>query len=247
MLKYIFLGMLQGVTEFLPVSSSGHLVIMQKLFGLSGEEIALTLVLHLGSVAAVVIFFYKDIIAAIRDRSTLLLILVVTLITGAIGLAGKDFFERLFTSWRLVALALIFNGLILIWARKFMESKSKVIGIKDAIILGFTQAIAIIPGISRSGITISTLLFRKVDRQTSFKFSFLIFLPAIIGATILESGEIGLSLRGNAVNLTAGFFASLIFGLLALWVLRLIIRKTKLHYFGYYCILIGVLSLLFIK
>jgi len=220
---------------------------MQKLLGVSGQELGLTLILHLGSILAVIIFFFKDIIAAIRDTRTLGLIFCATLITALIGFLGRGFFESLFTSYRLVAAALIINGIILILAQRFIHSQRKILGIKDAIIAGLAQALAIIPGISRSGLTISALLFRKVERGASFRFSFLILIPAIAGATILQIKRVGFSLQGNLANSLAGFIASLISGLFALWILKIILERTKLHYFGYYCILLGMINLLILR
>ena len=172
MLKYVLLGIIQGITEFLPVSSSAHLLILQRIMGMGGNEITLSIILHLGTAFALLIFFLKDIIRLLRNLKLLLLIILVTIITGIIGILGKDFFEGLFSSVKLVATALIFTGIILILTKRFMFSKRDNLNIKDAFVLGVTQAIAIIPGISRSGITISTLLFRKIDRELSFKFSF---------------------------------------------------------------------------
>ena len=163
-----------------------------------------------------------------------------------IGITGKDFFEGLFGSPKLVALALIFTGIILILTKKFMDAKSEVLDIKDALILGLAQGFAIIPGISRSGITISTLLFRKVERKTSFRFSFLASIPAILGAAILKAKDIGLLPSADLKNFIWGFFFSFITGIFSLWLLKGIIEKAKLYYFGYYCIFIAVITLLFI-
>lgn len=247
MLKYIILGIIQGITEFLPVSSSAHLVIAQKLFAMRGEEVALSVVLHLGTCLALITFFFRDILRLFRDIKTLSLILVVTLITGIIGVAGKDFFESLFSSARLVAVALIFTGIILILTKKFMDAKRSDLNIKDAIILGLAQGLAIIPGISRSGTTVSALLFRKLDRQTCFRFSFLASIPAVLGAVILESKGISFSVQNNFRNYALGFIFSLIGGILSLWFFKMVLRKAKLHYFGYYCIIVAVITLLFIK
>jgi undecaprenyl-diphosphatase len=169
MLKYIFLGVVQGLTEFFPVSSSAHLVIMQKLLGISEGTLAITIILHLGTVLSLIAFFFKDILKAVGNIKLLAQIAIVTVITGIIGIAGKDFFERLFSSVAPVAVALLITGAILILTKKFMDAKSNNVNYKDAMILGVTQGIAIIPGISRSGITISTLLFRGLDKETSFK------------------------------------------------------------------------------
>lgn len=248
MIRYITLGIIQGLTEFFPVSSSGHLVIMQKVLGVTGNEIALSVVLHLGTCAALVVFFFRDILGLLRNVKLLGLVIIVTIITGIIGLSGRGFFERLFTSRGLVAVSLIITGIILLATRRFTEYKRKDLGIKDAAILGITQGIAIIPGISRSGITISTLLFRKVDRQTCFRFSFLASIPAVFGAAFLEAGHITKALTAIPIgNVLAGFAASFISGIIALWLLRIILHKAKLHFFGYYCIIVAIVTLIYIK
>jgi undecaprenyl-diphosphatase len=247
MIKYIFLGIIQGLTEFLPVSSSGHLVIFQKVFGFSGREVALSIVLHLGTSFALVIFFFRDILRLLRNLKLLSLIIFVTIITGIIGISGKDFFESLFGSLKAVCVSLIITGIILILTKKFMEEKKESPNIKDALALGITQGIAIIPGISRSGITISTLLFRKLKRQTAFRFSFLASIPAVFGAAILEAKKIGFALQNDFRNLIIGFFASFLTGIFSLLILKAIIKKGKFYYFGYYCIIIAIITFLFIK
>jgi len=247
MLKYIILGIIQGITEFLPVSSSGHLVIMQNLIAVTEEAVVISVVLHLGTSLALVIFFFKDILNLLRNFRVLLYIIIVTLITGIIGISAKGFFERLFNSPRSVAIALIVTGIILILTRRFMQAERAALNIKDAFILGLTQGIAIIPGISRSGITISTLLFRGLDRETSFRFSFLASIPAVFGAAILEARDINLAANAGARNLIIGFIASLLTGLLSLKILKMILGKARLYYFGYYCIIIAVITLLLIR
>jgi len=247
MLKYAFLGIIQGLTEFFPVSSSGHLVIAQKAIGFQGNVVAVSVILHLGTCLALLVFFFKDILKLFWDMKSLFFVAVVTLITGAIGLGGKDFFEGLFSSVRSVQLALIVTGLILILTKRFENAKRADLNIKDALILGLTQGLAIIPGISRSGITISTLLFRKIDRDTAFKFSFLASIPAILGAALLEAKDIGSVFASGKIYLAVGFGCSFISGLFALWALKAILHNAKFHYFGYYCIITGVVTLLFLK
>jgi undecaprenyl-diphosphatase len=245
MVKYILLGVIQGITEFLPVSSSAHLVIMQKILGLGGEEAVLAIVLHLGTCLALIVFFFADIKRTLGNKKILSYIIIVTIITGIIGITGKNFFERLFSSVTVVALGLIVTGIILILTRKFMHARRSNLTVKDAIILGITQGIAIIPGISRSGITISTLLFRKIDRETSFRFSFLASIPAVIGASLLEAKDIGFALRLEPINFTIGFILSFFTGLLSLRILKIALRKANLYYFGYYCIVLAIIALLF--
>ncbi|MFH0790682.1 MAG: undecaprenyl-diphosphate phosphatase [Candidatus Omnitrophota bacterium] len=247
MLEYIILGIIQGLTEFFPVSSSAHLVIMQSVLGIKEGGLVISVVLHLGTVISLIVFFFKDILRALRSFKSIALILIVTLITGVIGVAGKDFFESLFSSTKLLALTLIITGGILILTKRFMQAERKELNFKDALILGLFQAIAIIPGISRSGITISTLLFRKIARETAFKFSFLVSIPAILGAVILEAKDIRIACEYNFTNLAAGFLVSLLTGLFSLWVLKLVLRKAKLYYFGYYCIAVAILTMLFVK
>lgn len=247
MFKYVILGIIQGLTEFLPVSSSAHLVIMQKLLGISGSGVVISIMLHLGTLLSLIIFFFRDILKLLRNIKLVWLIIIVTAITGIIGVSGRDFFEGLFSSTRAVAIALLFTGIILILTRKFTAAKRNSLNVKDAIILGFTQGIAIIPGISRSGITISTLLFRKLDKETSFRFSFLVSIPVILGATLLESKNISLTHVLDIKNLIIGFIFSLLTGIFSLWILKRILNKAKLYYFGYYCIFIAIFTLLFIK
>lgn len=246
MIKYILLGIIQGITEFLPVSSSGHLVIVQHILGINQNEIAISVILHLGTVFALVVFFFKDLLKLFTNFRLLMFLLVVTVITGIIGLLGKDFFENLFSSTMPIAIALIITGIMLILTKKFMAGKRNNISFKDAAILGFTQGIAIIPGISRSGITISTLLFRKIDRENSFRFSFLVAIPVIFGAAILELKKIDFVIKTESRNLLAGFMVSFLVGLLSLNFLKIVLKKAKFYYFGYYCIIIGVITLIFL-
>lgn len=240
MIDYIILGLVQGITEFLPVSSSAHLLLAQNILGLRGEEIALSIVLHLGTLLAISLFFYQDILKCLRDKKTLFFICLVTLITGFIGLAGKDFFEQLFSRQGYLAASLIVTGIILLFTRFSLRGKREQANIKDGLILGIAQGVAIVPGISRSGLTISTLLFRGLNVNKSFSLSFIVSLPAILGAVILEARKIDFSLRANFTYLAAGFICSFISGMLALYGLKRIIQKAKFYYFGYYCLLLGL-------
>jgi len=247
MFKYIFLGIVQGLTEFLPVSSSGHLIVAQRFLGIFSDEIALSVVLHLGTILALVIFFFKDILKALRSLKMVILIIIVTLITGVIGILGKDFFEGLFSAPKLISLQFAITGIILFLTRRFQEGKRKELSRADAIVTGFAQAISIIPAISRSGITISALLFRKIDRQTAFNFSFLASIPAILGAALLEARKVDTALNHNFANLISGFIASFITGILALIILKFVMQKAKFHYFSYYCFIIAIITFLFLK
>lgn len=247
MIKYIILGVVQGLTEFLPVSSSGHLVILQKILNIQVHQIATAIVLHLGTLLAVVIFFWKDILNLLKNTKLLILVAIVVVITGIIGVLGKDLFESLFSSPKLVGLAWVFTGLLLISTKKITQLNRDKLEVKDAFILGLTQALAIIPGISRSGITISTLFFRKINRSLAFTFSFLVSIPIILGAAILEAKKLQVIPKSEIMNLGIGFIFSFLFGLVALLFLKTVIARAKFHYFGYYCLFLAAVTLLFIK
>jgi undecaprenyl-diphosphatase len=247
MIKYIVLGIIQGLTEFFPVSSSGHLVIFGHLLGITEGEVAITVVLHLGTILAVVVFFFRDILKLVRDLKLTGYVLLVTVITGIIGIAGKDFFEGLFKSPRMVSTALVVTGVILVLTRKLSGSKRNALNIRDALTLGIAQSIAIIPGISRSGMTVSSLLFRKLDWETSFRFSFIASIPAVLGAAVLKAKDIDFSLQSAGGNLAAGFIFSFLSGLLALRLLKGIMARAKWHYFGYYCFVAGIAALILIR
>ena len=208
---------------------------------------AISVVLHLGTLLAVIILFWTDILKLLKNFKLLVLAVIVVVITGVIGVLGKDFFESLFGSPRLVGLAWIFTGLLLIFTKRITQFNRDKLEVKDALILGLAQGLAIVPGISRSGITISTLFYRKINRSLAFTFSFLVSIPVILGAAILEARKIELIPRTDILNLGIGFIFSFLVGLLALLILKKVINKAKFHYFGYYCILMAALTLLFIK
>ncbi|MEI6831133.1 MAG: undecaprenyl-diphosphate phosphatase [Candidatus Omnitrophota bacterium] len=247
MIKYILLGIVQGLTEFLPVSSSGHLVILQKILGFHAHQVAISVVLHLGTLLAVIIFFWKDILSLLKNFKLLILVVIVVAITGIIGVLGKDFFESLFSSPKIVGLAWVFTGLVLISTKRITQLNRNTLKTKDALILGLAQGLAVIPGISRSGITISTLFFRRINRSLAFTISFLVSIPVILGAAILEAKKIQVIPEGDIMNLGIGFIFSFLTGLLAILFLKIMIDKAKFHYFGYYCLFLAAVTLLFVK
>jgi undecaprenyl-diphosphatase len=262
-----FLGIVQGLTEFLPISSSGHLVLFQNLLGFREPALLLDVSLHLGTLLAVCIYFRKDLIqmaretwAFFRDLSRgrkrfhqihenphaalLLWVVVGSVPTALIGLLFKDPLERLFGSLTLVGVMLMVTGLILA-ASKFLSRGNRIrakVGLLAALAVGTVQGIAIIPGISRSGSTIVCGLFFGMERELAAKFSFLLSIPAIFGALLLQ-------LRSEALGsieflpIFIGFFSSALVGLLALKVLMGMVRKGRLAYFAPYCWALGLLIL----
>lgn len=260
----VILGIVQGLTEFLPVSSSGHLVIAQSLIkGFQQPGVFFDVMLHFGTLLAVVFFFRKDLCEIIKAaapkqpgnvdyalvsmrRKTLLLIIVGTIFTGIIGLIFKDKIHVLFKSVEITAVMLLVTGLLLFLSDKIKDTNrlEKDMNITDSIIIGIVQGIALVPGISRSGSTIAFGIFRKLDRETAARFSFLLSIPAIIGAVILESRHIVSVPSGDLIAYVAGTIAAVITGFLSLKLLFLIIRKKGLGIFAYYCWFVGIATLL---
>ncbi len=243
------LGIVQGLTEFLPISSSGHLVIGQKLLGISVAGNAFEVVVHLGTLVSVLIVFWNDIwqlIISLKSKFTqkyILAILIGTIPAVIIGLLFKDNIKEAFENIRVVSTTLMITGIILL-TTKLIKTKLKDISISNGLLIGIAQALAIVPGISRSGITISTGMYLGIAPEKAAKFSFLLAIPAIAGAGLLT----GLDMMESTepllpwTVLTMGFFSSLIIGWIALkWLLQLI-KSGKFHWFGVYCILVGSLT-----
>jgi len=247
-MKYVLLGIIQGLTEFLPVSSSGHLVIFQSLLNLP-HSIAFDTVVHLATALAVVVFFWRDIVELLTTKRKMLwLILVAGIFTAILGLGFKDFFEGLFSSVTAVGFFLILTGVIIIVGEKLGKGKRELreMNIWDAVIIGLAQGCAIAPGLSRSGTTISAALGRNLNRDLAARFSFLLAAPTILGAGLIQSKEI---IKAGTVGiglwpLVLGFIAAFISGLVAIKIFMEIIRRTSLRGFAYYCFVVGALVLL---
>ncbi len=243
------LGIIQGLTEFLPISSSGHLVIGQKVLGISIQGNAFEVVVHLGTLISVLIVFWPDIwqllksFKLISTQKYIIAIAIGTLPAVIIGLLFKDVITEAFENIRVVAITLIITGIILL-TTKFIKIKLKDISISRGLLIGIAQAMAIIPGISRSGMTISLGMYLGIAPDKAAKFSFLLAIPAIAGAGLLT----GLDLMDSSEPilpwsvLIVGFLSSLSVGWISLkWLLGLI-KSGKFYWFGVYCILIGLLS-----
>ncbi|MBN1999384.1 undecaprenyl-diphosphate phosphatase [candidate division KSB1 bacterium] len=263
-----FLGVIQGLTEFLPVSSSGHLVLGETLLGIKEQDITFEIFVHFGTLLAVITVFYKDILNIIlaffsrqifspgfsdyyrknADFRLAIYLIIGTIPAVFVGLLFKDQIEQLFQDPRLVCAMLIVTGFILL-SSLITHRSSKELGIFNTVIIGIAQAFAILPGISRSGSTIVTGLHLKLNPLQAARFSFLLSIPAILGATLLEIVGIihnGISIE-NFLALAAGTIAAYISGYIAIESLLSIIRKGKLYLFSPYCILLGVTGLLLLK
>jgi undecaprenyl-diphosphatase len=242
MWKFIFLGAIQGLTEFFPVSSSGHLVLAQRFMGITQDTIFLDIWLHLGTLLAVFTFFHKDIRACLKDRRLLMSVLIATSTTWAIAFSLKGFFKSLFLSEAAVGICLILTSLVLFSTRLLREGK-KDLGLADAAFMGLAQGFAVAPGLSRSGLTVAALLSRGLTREKAFRFSFVASIPAIIGAFLLEAKGASLTVSFSAFELGAGLLSAYATGLLTLQALKKIVMNGKLYLFGFYCAGIGALVL----
>jgi undecaprenyl-diphosphatase len=254
----IVLGIIQGLTEFLPVSSSGHLELTKFIFGdtsVPEESMLMTVVLHAATAIATIVVFRKDVMEIIRgifqfkwnEEMQFSLKIIISMIPAAVvGVVWEDQIEALFNgNILLVGFMLLVTGALLFLADKAKTTEKPVSNL-NAFIIGISQAIAILPGISRSGATISTSVILKIDRAKAARFSFLMVVPLILGkmAKDILSGEIAFS-ADQMIPLSLGFIASFVTGLLACtWMIKLV-RRAKLSYFAYYCIAVGIGAIIY--
>ena len=249
------LGIIQGLTEFLPVSSSGHLELAKYFLGDTSkaeESMLMTIVLHSATALSTIVIFRKDIITIIKglfdkndpDARSFSLKIILSMIPAAlIGIFYEDAIEQLFNQQiPLVASMLVLTGLLLFLADRAKVTEKKV-GFKHALIIGIAQAIAILPGISRSGATISTSVLMGIDREKAARFSFLMVVPLIFGKMAKDILDGGLSESANVLHLGIGFVAAFFTGLLACtWMIKLV-KNSHLSYFAVYCFVVAGVAL----
>ena len=241
-MKFIFLGIVQGITEFLPISSSGHLFFLQRVLKMEGDYLPFFVFLHLATLLAIIIFFFKK-IKLLFNTKLLLNILLITLISGLMGLGIRFYLMELLGSTFILAFCFLVNAGILLSIRADSSERNIMsINFKDSILLGILQGISPLPGISRSGITIVGLLRRGFKRSEAFILSFLMAIPLILGAFVVELKNLGkasLSLQ----SMSMGFIAAFIFGLLALGLVRRTLEAKKFKNFAYYSLLMALIIL----
>jgi len=241
-IEAIISGIVQGVTEFLPVSSSGHLVILHRLIGLKEPQVVFDIFLHVGTLIAIFIVFWRDIVDIFTTKRMLaFFILLGTLATALFVSLFGERIEGFFINVRFVGAMLIVTGVWLIFGNFIRFGSDGLSGFK-AVLIGLAQGIATIPGISRSGATISTALFLGVDIKTAARYSFLLAIPAIVGAFFFKIKD-ALSIGINATYFI-GLITSCIIGVLSLKLLLRLLYGNKFHVFGFYCILAGLITLL---
>lgn len=250
----LFLGTLQGLTEFIPVSSSGHLVLFQSLLGLKEAPLFFDVMLHFGTLLAVMTCFRRDLAVIAREtygvlsknekggpeKKLLLWIVLGTIPTGLMGIVLKDWFESFFSRPKTVGTMILVTG-ILLWLTKWIKKEGRSLEEmtwRDAVLIGVAQGIAIMPGISRSGATISVALFLGLHRELAGKFSFLLSIPAILGATLLEAPKVGAI--GDPFSALIGAACASGVGYVSLKFLMRMIKLGAVGSFAYYCWAVGI-------
>lgn len=240
MLNEILFAVVQAVTEFLPISSSGHLALFGNL--ISEPDLFVITALHFASLLAVLIFTRKEIINLIsfnrRYRKLWIYLIIATIPAGLTGFFFKDLIESALSSYLFLGGAFIFTGVILLLTKNFDGNKK--LNYKSSLFIGLMQIFALFPGVSRSGMTISAALFSGVERERAVKFSFLLFIPLILGATFLEIGEAHIN-----ASLIVAFFVAFTLSLFFLKLLSIVVNKGCYWMFSFYCFFIGIISLIF--
>jgi undecaprenyl-diphosphatase len=257
-IKAIILGIVQGLTEFLPVSSSGHIELGKALFNADFKEDNLTfsIIVHAATVLSTIVVFRKDIFEILKsvftfkwDENTRFatMILISMVPVFFVGVLLKDFIEQFFDGRIVFVGAMLLITAVLLYSTTMVkESGSEITPVKSFLV-GIAQAIAVLPGISRSGATIATGLLLKIDKSIMARFSFLMVIPPILGATLLdmkklaENGTEAYSVE--PLVLISGFIAAFITGLFACTIMIKIVREGKIQYFSYYCALVGLLAI----
>ena len=251
----VLLGVVQGLTEFLPVSSSGHLVVVEAALGITTPGVVIEVVLHVATLLAVVIVYRKVLWrlaggAVVGDRTAWRYIALLAIGTVPAALAGlflEEWFERTFQSLLLVGLNFLITGTVL-WSTRgrVQHAERPSPSTKGAFGIGMAQALAILPGISRSGTTVAAALWLGVDPVRAAEFSFLLAVPAIAGAAVLQIPNLsgGLASAG-ALPVAAGFLAALVSGVAAIRLLIFLLRNKAFHRFAPYCWGIGAITILF--
>src|SRR3989338_252667 len=260
------LGIVQGLSEFFPISSSGHLIIIPQIFNWQGtlDTLSFDVSLHLGTAAALVIYFWKDWIKLIgkflrkiffdrkkllkdQDSRLFLLLVIGSVPAGIAGILFKDLIESNTRSVLLIGITLILFGILLWYFDRKGKNKKELIDIsfKDATLIGVTQAISLVPGVSRSGITITAARFLNIDRESSVHFSFLLSTPAILGAGLIMSKDILETGFKNPQIFVIGFLFSAISGIFAIKFLIYLSKSKGFIWFVIYRFILGLFLVLF--
>ena len=255
-LSYLILGIVQGLTEFLPVSSSGHLTLFSEFLGIKSDDITFKVLVHFATALSTIIVFRKDIVELTlgffqkseeghKSRKYILLLALSAIPAALVGFTLKDSIEALDYP-QFVGYMLIVTALILFASQKLNSHLEKTLGISNSILIGISQAFAILPGISRSGSTIGAALLLGISRAEATKFSFLMALPVILGATLLETKdllEVGVVNSGPIFGYVVGVASAFLSGLLACKLMIKLVKNTNLMWFTVYCGIMGLFAI----
>jgi undecaprenyl-diphosphatase len=256
-ISYLILGLVQGLTEFLPVSSSGHLTLFSELLGIQSDDLTFKVLVHFATAMSTIVVFRKDIASlatgffksseeGVVARKYIGLLAVSAVPAAIIGLTLKDQIESLDTP-HFVGYMLIVTAVILAISQKLNSSENKDVNGGRSILIGVSQALAILPGISRSGSTIGAALLLGVSRAEAAKFSFLMALPVILGATLLETKdllEVGVTDSGPLLGYIVGVIAAFVSGLIACKLMIKLVKGTNLLWFAVYCAVVGLFAII---
>lgn len=262
-LKYIFLGIIQGLTEPLPISSSGHVFILKQLMDLGSTDLNFEIIVNFGSLLAILLIYKNDIIKLIKnfflyfktkteetknDFKYCWLIVLGSIPIGIIGFTCKDLIEEKLNNIKIIGVAFLITSLFLFLVRNIKgKKKDKDISVLDSIVIGLTQVIAVIPGISRSGSTLIGGLFRDLDRDSALKYSFMLYIPVSLGTTILGIKDLleMNNLHDIILPYGLGFIASFVVSFFTLRWFMGVVKKGNLKYFSIYTLLLGLAILIF--
>lgn len=246
-IEAIVLAMIQGLTEWLPVSSSGHLVIAQIFLDLN-PPLIFDVMLHFGTLIVVIVMFRKDILDITKalvkgdfnseEGKFTSYVIIGSVPIAIIAVTFYDVIKSLFSNLLAAGLALLVTGYILFVSEKRLGNRP--LNAIDSLLIGLAQGVAIIPGISRSGLTISAGLLRKINKITAFKYSFLLSVPAILGATIMEVKDLVLG-NVEVLPIAVGVSVSMLVGYVSLKLLQKIVLQERFHLFSYYCWVVGII------
>jgi undecaprenyl-diphosphatase len=250
LIEILILAVVQGITEWLPISSFGHLAIIEVYLGLE-LPLIFNVVLHIGTMFVVLAVFWKDVIRILRalvsldfktDEGKLALFIAIgSAPTAVIGFLFHDVFESFSHNLLAVGVAFLITGFVLFFSER--ETTNRGLSYLDSLFIGTAQAAALTPGISRSGVTIATGLLRKVKKEIAFRYSFLLSVPAVIGATAMEFRDLVVA-NVDVVALFLGAITSIMVGYMSLKVLQRVIMKEKFHLFTYYCWIAGLITVI---
>lgn len=244
-MKFFLFGVIQGLTEFLPISSSGHLFLFKKIMKIEGNLLPFFILLHVATLFAVILFFANDIAEIFKKKNKKLIFYfcLITGVTAMCGLAIKHFFGGLFEQKYVIALCFFINAVILLTIQFLPRKRTRAdITAKDSFIVGVLQGVAVFPGISRSGITISGFLHRGFTAVEAFTLSFLAGIPVILGAFLVEIKDVS-ELQFSFSQLSFGFIGAFFSGIGVLIILKQILINVQFKKFGYYSLLMVLLTL----